>query len=220
MVRGDALDGEGDDLLRLALRVAAGLFLDLADAVGGGGLGFLLHLVHQLPARLVGREAGERLQAVLHLGGAALQLLLLLLQALLAPHHGLGALLLRLPLLVQEVELAVERLLALLEAALHPLDVVSAACLFALPLLAGAERLLAPLQHLGLAQRLRLLHGGAPDALRLVLGGGAARAQAAFEYVLPHDEAGGRSHEEGHGDQQDFHCDCIQGGPGPASCHK
>jgi hypothetical protein len=74
VVGGDALDGEGDDLLRLALGVAAGLLLDLADPLRGGGARLLLELVHQLPLGLVGAEAGERLEPLLHLAVAAVEI--------------------------------------------------------------------------------------------------------------------------------------------------
>ena len=45
---GDALDGQRDDLLGLALGVALGRLADLAQPVGGVGLGLLLHAPHQL----------------------------------------------------------------------------------------------------------------------------------------------------------------------------
>jgi hypothetical protein len=65
---GDALHGERDDLLRLAVRVAARRLADLAHAVGRIGLRLLLHPTHQLRAGLVGREAGELLEALRRLG--------------------------------------------------------------------------------------------------------------------------------------------------------
>jgi hypothetical protein len=49
-VGGHALDGEGDDLARLALGFALSLLLDLADRVGGLGLGGLGQILQELLA--------------------------------------------------------------------------------------------------------------------------------------------------------------------------
>ena len=46
LLGGNALDRQCDDFLCLAFRVALGRFADLADPVGGIGLGFLFHAVH------------------------------------------------------------------------------------------------------------------------------------------------------------------------------
>ena len=206
VVGGDALDGEGDDLLGLALGVAARLLLDLADALRGVGAGRLLHVVHQLAARLVGAEAGERLQPVLHLGEARAQLLLAGLHPLLAARERLGALVLLLLLLVEDGELAVQRLLALLQPPLEALDVFAAAALLALPLLAGADRLFAPLEHLGLALPLGLFLGPGADAGGHVFGRGARAFQPCLNRGAACDEADDRAHQgRDHGDQDRVH---------------
>ncbi len=206
VVGGDALDGEGDDLLGLAVGVPAGLLLDLADPLGGGCTGLLLHGGHQLPARLVGAEAGERLQLLLYLGEAPAQLGGALLHRLLARAGLAGALILRLRLLVEQQELAVERLLPLLDPPLRPLDFVTPPRLLALPLLLRPEPFLLASQDAGLADVLRVLLRGGEDAAALLLGGFASLA-------LPRalrGPAGQRAHGAGNcrrheGDDESIH---------------
>src|SRR4051812_40061107 len=190
-----------------SLGIAARLLLAPAHPLRALVVGGLLHVVQELPRRLVGAEPGERFQPVLHLGEALPQLFVARLHLLLAAGQLVAALLHLVLLLVDQVELAVQRLLALLEAALHALDVLAAAAFLALPLLAGADGLLAPLQDLGLAQALGLFLGARADARGLVFGRGARLLQARLDRRAARGKAGDRGHH-GHddGDQDRVHC--------------
>jgi hypothetical protein len=63
VIRGDPLHGERDDLLGLAVGVAARAFADLAQAVRRIGSSLLLHPANELCLGLVGRHPCQRLQA-------------------------------------------------------------------------------------------------------------------------------------------------------------
>ena len=62
VVGGEALDGEPDDLARLALGVALRGLADLGHAAGGLGLGLVLDVGHEAGARLLGAHAGDALE--------------------------------------------------------------------------------------------------------------------------------------------------------------
>ena len=106
---GDALDGERDDLLRLALGVALRRLANLANAVRGVGLRLLLHPAHQLGLRVLGGHAGQLLEAAaLARPTSALELLLAVGDRLLAAADSLARRAELAVALVEELELAVE----------------------------------------------------------------------------------------------------------------
>src|SRR5690606_5463704 len=168
-IRGHALDGERHDLLGLAVGLALGALLDLAERVGRLRLGRLAQVLDQLLARLLGREAGDVLEpaphlgrAQVHLGGAGREILLTTLH-LLDPllHVRLAR--------VQALALAVQGAWRLFGPALGTLDLLTAAGLFLLPRLAQAEAGLAAFELPGFPGLVRFVTSPVQDAGGLVL---------------------------------------------------
>ena len=162
MVGGIALDGQGDDLPGLGIRLVLKAGLDLFDLHGGLVGHVLLQLLEQIVLGLVGGETGDALQ---HLQLVLLGLLGLGLGALQLGQAG-GELLF---FFLDIVGLAVQGLFLLLKAVLLALQVGPALLHLALVLVAGLEDLLLCFHHglalFALGAFIRLVD----DALGLVL---------------------------------------------------
>src|SRR5690606_7918454 len=178
VVGSNTLDGERDDVLRLALRLAAGVLLDLADRVRGAGARFLLDLLLELAAGLLGGHAGKGLEAVSRLRRQPLRFRGLPFDLLPAEVQLVLALLDLALLLIQDVVLAIERGAAFLDARFRPLHVLTPPPLLALPLFLRPECFFLARQLGRLAEPLGILLSCLKDARGLRLRVGLAPSQA------------------------------------------
>ena len=140
---------------------------DLADPVGGVGLRLLLQATNELGLGVLRRHAGHLLEAAALLGDQLLELLLAVGDGLLAAAEVARAAPELLVALLEQLELAVERRLALLDPALVALDLLAALVplLFATP--RGGGSLLLAGDDGGLAEGLRFAAGFLEDAARV-----------------------------------------------------
>src|ERR1043166_9364284 len=142
MVGRNPLNGEGDDLLALALGVALGRFANLANPIGGVGLGLLLHAPNQLVLGILGGHAGHLFQTAAFVADQLVELDL-------AGGHRVFAVaavaraLAQVPVaLLEQLVLAVEDGFALRKAALLALDLFAPAANLGLEVLAELDQLL------------------------------------------------------------------------------
>jgi hypothetical protein len=166
----DSLDGEGDDLLGLALRVPTGALADLAQLVGGVRMRLLLEPANELRLRVLCGHSRELFEALPLLGDELLQLRLAIGDDLFFSAELARATAEFLVTLLQHVELSVERRLTLPDALFLLLDFGPAPPNFALERLAKFDELLFTGDDGALAERLRFPLGVCDDSLGGLLG--------------------------------------------------
>ena len=113
---GEALDGPGDDLLRLAVRIGDTVVLDLLDLARGELAGTLFLLLDQHASRLGGTDAGDLFESLALLADHVAQPCLFGVDGLLTAIKLLLHLQQAAFLALEHVDLAVELLFALLQA--------------------------------------------------------------------------------------------------------
>ena len=178
MLGRDALHGQRDDALGLALGIPPRRLADLAHAIGRVGACLLLDAVDELALGILGRETGERLEPVLDLAAHAVELLVTIGDLLLAAADLAAAARELLVPLFQRLGAAIEAELALLHAALLSLQLVAAAADLLLPALAELDQLLLAREHGGLAQRLGFALGLTDEPPGSLLGAGVGGLEA------------------------------------------
>ncbi len=165
MLGGDPLDGEGDDLLRLALGVAARRLADLANPVGGVGLRLLFHAADQFALGVLRRHAGQLLEPAPLVGDQLLEFALAIDHGLLAAAEVAHPAAEVLVALIERVELAVELGLPLLDAPLFAFHLFAAAAGLELERLAELDQLFLARDDGALAQVFRFTLGVVHHAL-------------------------------------------------------
>jgi len=170
-VGGDALDGERDDLLRLALGISPRRLANLAQRVGGVGVGLLLEPANQLRLRVLGGHAGHLLEAAALLAQQTFQLLLSRLHHLLAAPKVAGATADVAVALLDGIGAALQGALALADPTLLRLDAASPVAELLLCRLSQLDQLFLAGKHGGLAERLGLTLGVLDGALGYFVGG-------------------------------------------------
>ncbi|CAA9355046.1 MAG: hypothetical protein AVDCRST_MAG11-3763 [uncultured Gemmatimonadaceae bacterium] len=185
MLGGDTLDGQRDDLLRLPLRVAAGRLADLPDPVRRGGLGFLLHSLHELGLGVLRAHPGQLLQPAAGVQDRLVELELLVGDELLLATELARATAELLVTLLQLVEPAVDARVALLHTTLLPLHLVAPPAGLLLPRLAQFDELFLSRQDRALAQGIGFPLGLADDAAGRVLGRRVRRSQPPLLLLAP-----------------------------------
>src|SRR5436190_2774602 len=168
--RRDTLDGEGHDLLRLALGVTACPLANLAELVRGVGVRFLLQPTDQLRLGVLRRHASQLFQSLALVRDELLELVLAFIELLLAPPELTGAAAQLLVALIEDVEFAIERTLPVDDSLLLAFHFRPPAAHFDLELLAQLDQLFLAGDHRALSQRFGFPLGLADDALRRLLG--------------------------------------------------
>ena len=167
----DPLNGERDDLLRLALGVPSGGLADLADLVGGLGVRLFFHPAHQLGLGVLGRHAGELLEPATFFAVQLLELFFAIGQRLLTAAEVAGALADFLVALLEQLDLPIEDRLLLDDPALLALDFLAAAADVQLGGLAKLDDFLFAGNHRALLEVLGFALGVGHDPLRELIGG-------------------------------------------------
>ena len=164
-----ALNRKPQDLLRLALRVALRLFLDLSQVVGGLGPGFVLQIFDELMLGFVRRCPCESLKFRANFGPRAAHLLALLGQLRRSLVELPGTRLVKGLFLVKSLEPSALRLGARQQALLGAVDAQPLSLLLLLPRLSEPEGFLPAFELLGGTQALRLFVGARQDTGGFVL---------------------------------------------------
>ncbi len=186
------------------------LLADLAQPIGRVCFGLALQSRDQLDLGLGCGHSGERLQSAPLVGDELLQFLLAPLDRLLLATEVAGAPAEFAVTLVEEVDLLLELVLALVDAPFLALDLFAPVPRLDLPGLAELDQLFLPGEHRALAQRLGLALGVADDALGQLLGARLGEAlRLAFSLLSassPEDESRCGSHNCKHANYSDKKC--------------
>src|SRR3954469_8187434 len=166
---GDALNGEGDDLLRLPFSVAACRLANLAHAIRRIGLRFLLHATHELGLRVLGGHTCHLLEAAPLFGDESRELLFALHNCLLASAELARSAAELSVSLLEDIGLAIENILALGDPSFLPLYFLAAAAHLGLELLAQPDQLLLSGNDRALSQVLSFALALRDDPLRGLL---------------------------------------------------
>jgi len=172
------LDCQSDDLLGFALGVAACRFADLADAIGGVGVGLLLHPSNELALGVLSGHPSHLLEAATLFADERRQLLFSLRDSLFTaaefarPSTEIAV------ALLEDIGFPIEHRLALGDASFFALDFLATAANFLLEFLAKLDELFLTGDDRALAQILRFALAIGDDPLRCLFRGGLGGGEA------------------------------------------